>query len=313
MKIKTLIVGALSVIFGVPVALILTIVVTVHFLNRTNGRLISSGQEREYLLYVPRSYDRARPTPLIISMHGAAGWPAQQRNLTHWNRLADSLGFIVVYPAGTDRPPIWHVERSAGLERDVKFISELIDSLEASYNIDSTMIFANGLSNGGGMSFVLSCRLSNRIAAVGLVSAAQTLPASWCTSDQPVPMIAFHGTGDPIVPYDGGQLGDPFNPAKVLFPSVRSWVTAWARRNRCAPNPIDSVVTSDVTRSEYTGCAHNATVVLYSVDGGGHAWPGGKPLPRWWVGRTTNTIDATKTMWAFFKDHPLRGTQVVSR
>ncbi len=54
-------------------------------------------------------------------------------------------------------------------EEDVTFISELIDTLEAAYNIDPTRIYANGLSNGGGMAFVLSCMLSDRIAAVGMV------------------------------------------------------------------------------------------------------------------------------------------------
>ena len=82
--------------------------------------------------------------------------------------------------------------------RDVRFISELIDKLEAAYNIDPARIYANGFSNGGGMAFVLSCTLSDRIAAVGMVGAAQTLPWSWCTDHRPVPMIAFHGTADPI-------------------------------------------------------------------------------------------------------------------
>ena len=85
--------------------------------------------------------------------------------------------------------------REPGLARDVRFISELIDKLEAAYNIDPTRIYANGLSNGGGMAFVLSCTLSDRIAAVGMVGAAQTLPWSWCTDRRPVPMIAvsWHG------------------------------------------------------------------------------------------------------------------------
>jgi polyhydroxybutyrate depolymerase len=43
---------------------------------------------------------------------------------------------------------------------DVIFISELIDKLEASYNIDPARIYANGLSNGGGVTFALSCTLS---------------------------------------------------------------------------------------------------------------------------------------------------------
>jgi polyhydroxybutyrate depolymerase len=160
------------------------------------------------LLYVPRRYDRTRPTPLVISTHAAALWPAAQMETSQWNRLAESQGFITVYPSGVGGaagPRIWHVDRGAGLITDVRFISELIDTLEAVYNVDPTRIYANGLSNGGGMAFVLSCVLSDRIAAVGMVAAAQSLPWSWCTDRRAVPMIAFHGTADPVVPYRGGS------------------------------------------------------------------------------------------------------------
>ena len=303
MKIRKIVIGAVLVIIGLPVVLVLIAVVSVHALDRTNGTIISSGHKREYLLYVPPSYDRAKPTPLVISMHGAAVWPAQQMNLSRWNRLADEHGFIVVYPSGSDMPKIWHVDRGAGLMRDVRFISELIDTLEAAYNIDPTKIYANGISNGGGMAFVLSCALSDRIAAVGMVAAAQSLPWSWCTDHRPVPMIAFHGTADPIIPYNGGRSPVPNTPD--LFPNVLTWTKNWARRNRCGPNPIDSVVAADVTRLEYTNCADDAAVVLYTVQGGGHSWPGGKPMPEWYVGPTSNSIDASSLMWAFFREHQL--------
>jgi polyhydroxybutyrate depolymerase len=306
MKIKRIVIGAGLVIVGLPVALVLGIVASISILDRTNGTMVSAGQQRQYLLYVPKSYDPAKPTPLVISLHAAAGWPAQQRNLSRWNPLADEQGFLVVYPSGSDVPKIWHVGRGAGLMRDVRFIAALIDTLEAAYNIDPTRIYANGISNGGAMAFVLSCTLSDRIAAVGLVAAAHTLPASWCTDRRPVPLIAFHGVGDPIVPYGGGPAGDPFNPVKDTFPAVQDWVASWARRNRCGARPSDSLVAADVTRREYPRCADHAAVVLYTIQGGGHSWPGGKPLPEWWVGPTSKSIDATRQMWAFFREHQLR-------
>jgi len=311
---KKTIIGLLLGIFGSPIVLLLIAWASLHFLNRTNGTIVSSGQERQYLLYVPKSYDSAKPTPLIISMHGAAMWPAQQAHLSRWNRLADQHGFIVVYPSGTTirgsgtgvLPKFWHVDAGGGLSRDVRFISELIERLEASYNIDATRIYANGMSNGGGMAFVVSCALSDRIAAVGMVAAAQTLPSSWCTNHQPVPMIEFHGTADPIVPYDGGPSGDPFNP--VEFPSVRDWAAQWARRNQCDAQPRESRITANVSRTDYLNCNNSADVVLYSVHGAGHSWPGGKPLPEWLVGQTNREIDATLLMWQFFQEHKLQST-----
>jgi polyhydroxybutyrate depolymerase len=304
MNIRRIVIGGLLAVVGLPALLILIAVGSVYVLDRTSGGIVSSGEARRYLLYVPPSYDRTKPTPLVISLHGAAGWPAQQKNLSRWNRLAENQGFLAVYPSGTGMPRIWQVERGAGLMRDVAFISALIDTLEAAYNIDPTRIYADGISNGGGMAFVLSCTLSDRIAAVGLVAAAQSLPWSWCPDGRPVPMMAFHGTADPIAPYNGGR--SPVPPGD-LFPSVPAWAANWARRNRCGPSPADSVIAPDVTRLEYTNCADHADVVLYTVRGGGHTWPGGKPLPAWLVGPTSRSIDATSLLWSFFRDHPLAG------
>jgi len=315
MNIKKIIIRAVVVIIGLPVMLILIAVVGFYALwssyapNRTNGTIVSSGQERKYLLYVPRSYDGAKPTPLVISMHAAALWPTTQMEVSQWNKAADEHGFIVVYPSGTDLSGgtnvlpfrVWLLKPEAVLSANVRFISELIDALEAAYNIDPTRIYANGFSNGGAMTFALSCRLSDRIAAVGTVSAAQDQPFSWCADAPPVPLINFHGTAD-LVPYNGGKVWVSPRP----FPSVLTWTADWARRNRCGPNPIESVVAADVTRLEYTDCTDHAAVVLYTLRGGGHSWPGGKPLPEWMVGPTNRSIDATSQMWMFFHEHQLR-------
>ena len=312
MNTRKIVIRTVLLIIGLPVVLFLTAAASIYVLNQTNGTIVSSGHEREYLLYVPTNYDRTRPTPLVISMHGAMNWPAFQMNLSRWNKAADENGFIVVYPAGTGAGlKTWFMEgaRTPSRMPDVRFISELIDTLEAAYNIDPTRIYVNGVSNGGGMAFVLSCTLSHRIAAVGAVAAAQSLPWSWCTDQRPVPMIAFHGTADPIVPYNGGKVLIAPEP----FPSVSTWAAKWARRNRCGATPVESVVAPDVTRVEYTHCADDAAVVLYTIQGGGHTWPGGKPMPEWIVGPTSNSIDATSQMWTFFREHPLREAQTAAR
>ncbi|MDQ6871986.1 MAG: alpha/beta hydrolase-fold protein [Gemmatimonadota bacterium] len=304
MKDRRIVLGAALALIGLPVAIVPIEAVSFYSANRDNGSFVSSGEKREYLLYVPGSYDRSRSTPLVISMHGAGLWGAAQKETSQWNKLADNQGFIVVYPSGIGGKGVrvWRAEPGSGLMKDVKFISELIDTLKASYNIDTTRIYANGLSNGGGMSFALSCTLSDRIAAVGMVAAAETLPWSWCTDHRPVPMIAFHGTADPEVPYNGGSSWVSPRP----FPSTPKWAANWARRNKCRSNPVESTVATDVTRRAYTNCADNADVLLYTIQGGGHTWPGGTPLPEWFVGRTTRSIDATSLMWSFFRDHPLQ-------
>ena len=205
---------AVLVLIGLPIVLVLIVFgffcAVFYFPNwtsATTSTIVSSGEKREYLLYIPTDYDRAKPTPLVISLHTAMSWPSSLMAISQWNRVADEHGFIVVYPEGTGRgPKSWEMTGSETPSSmpDVIFISELIDKLAASYNIDKTRLYANGMSNGGGMAFVLSCTMSDRIAAVGMVSAGLDPGWSWCTDHRPVPVIAFHGTADPICLYNGG-------------------------------------------------------------------------------------------------------------
>lgn len=293
---------AVIVLISLPALLALGQAISFHVHNRSDTFIVSSGIRREAIVYVPKGYDHAKPAPLVITLHGAGGWPRQQMELSRWNELADREGFLVVYPAGmaNSGPRIWRMG-GAGETRDVQFIADLIDALRKTYNIDPKRVYANGLSNGGGMSFILSCRMPDRIAAVGMVGAAQLAPWRSCNDDHAVPMIDFHGTADPMAPYDGGSSWVAPN-----LPSVPRWAANWARRNRCAHQAIETNVNAEVTRREYTRCAEDASVVLYTIRGGGHTWPGGQPLPEWFAGRTSTSIDATREMWAFFKAHPLR-------
>src|SRR4029077_6381141 len=80
-KRKKIILGVLAIIIGLPVALILTVVAWISISDKTNGTIVSSGQKRRYLLYVPKTYDPSKATPLVISLHPAASWPAAERNI----------------------------------------------------------------------------------------------------------------------------------------------------------------------------------------------------------------------------------------
>ena len=179
--------------------------------NRTNGSLTVSDQTRRYLLHVPASYDGRHPVPLVIDLHGFAQWPANQQSVSRWGELADEEGLIVVHPMGTGTPLRWasHTPGAADTTADVRFITELLETLSRDYAIDQDRVYVTGISNGGGMSFVLSCVLSDRIAAIGTVAGLFTYPWDACRRTRPVPLIAFHGTADPIVPFEGGPLRGP--------------------------------------------------------------------------------------------------------
>jgi polyhydroxybutyrate depolymerase len=292
------------VLLGMPAIVALIEAVSFARSNANTGILVSSDREREYLLHVPATYNASRPTPLVISLHAAAVWPAVQRDISGWNAVADDHGFLVVYPSGlsTGEPRIW---RMAGpeMQRDVTFIADLIDDLRRRYNIDPSRIYADGLSNGGGMAFVLSCTMRDRIAAVAMVGAALLVPFESCADARPVPMIAFHGTADTAAPYYGG----PSWVTSIPLQDVPAFVAKWAKRNRCAASREEPRLTPDVSRLTYHECAGGADVVFHTVYDGGHTWPGGGAVPKWFAGRTTSSINATRELWSFFEAHGRRG------
>jgi polyhydroxybutyrate depolymerase len=290
---------------AVPAVAVLAGAASHYFANRTAILVTSMGQERRYILHVPKRYDPAKPTPLVISLHGGMNWPAFHMKASGWNRLADEHGFIVAYPGGEGTGPgIWAMRGRPTPSRmpDVVFISELIDKLSVVYNIDPARIYANGFSNGGGMSFTLACTLSHRIAAVGLVGPYHTYRFEWCRDAAPVPSVTLHGTADHFALYEGGDHW--IGPLPTL--PIRQWTAMWAQLNRCAPVPIETAAARDVERMEYVDCANDAAVVLYTIKGGGHTWPGGTQLSEWMLGPTTRSIDTTRVMWDFFKAHPRR-------
>jgi polyhydroxybutyrate depolymerase len=277
----------------------------VFVIDRTNGKLISSGQVREYLLYVPPGYDPQTPVPLVISIHGFSDWPAHHMGMTGWNDLADEDGFLVVYPAGVDFPKRWRASGQANEDGDamvdVRFISDLIDKLEQDYAIDPTRVYVNGMSNGGGMTYLLACELSERIAAVGSVAGAYLYPLEDCQPERPVPLIAFHGTTDPIVPFTGG----PSRSFDVPFPVIPDWMASYAVKNGCNPILVELPGQGAASGVAYGDCDAGADVVFYTIEGGGHTWPGGQRLPEWLTGLTSMDLNATRLMWAFFIAHPL--------
>ena len=285
----------LSALILLPLGLHLTLRVA----DRTNGSLMSSGQERRYLLYVPGTADLSQPIPLILTLHGFAQWPANQADVSQWNALADARGFLVVYPAGTGFPKRWDMVSPSAENEDIVFLSDLIDALSSEYPIDPNRIYINGLSNGGGMSFASACALSEKVAAFGSVAGAYVTPWQNCEQKRQVPAVIFHGDADPIVPFTGGQSG----PNNLLLPDIETWVRALAAHNACSGITAPIPTAAGVRGERFENCV--ADLDYYIVAGGSHTWPGGNPLPEWITGKTSDLIDASAVMWKFFQTHPL--------
>jgi polyhydroxybutyrate depolymerase len=264
--------------------------------------LESGGMTRSYLLHVPPDYDHTRPTPLVLSLHGFASNATQQEFFSKWDEIADEENFLVVYPQGDGMPPRWNGGPSIFTRRnpvdDVGFIRDLIAQVSVDYCVDAARVYVNGLSNGGGMTHRLACELADVIAAVGTVAGAYPRDTDDCEPARPISVMAFHGTDDPIVPYDGS----------AIFPVVEDWVAEWAVRDGCDAAPEIIAATGDASGVRYVNCDAGGEVIFYTIDGGGHTWPGGNPIPEIIGGKTSEDISASATMWTFFQAHPLDAT-----
>jgi len=267
--------------------------------------LESSGQTRTSLLHVPDKYDPTQGSMLVLNFHGflSAGW--QQALLTRMSTESDNRGFIVAYPEGVAAS--WNAGDCCGTAwsdsvNDVKFVRDLLDRIEADYCIDEKRIFATGMSNGGFFSHRLACEMSDRIAAVAPVAGVMGVDPVQCNPGRPVPILDFHGTADPMVPYDGGtpliqQLG-----VGLVFRSVADTMDRWRQINGCSTFEKQYFKNGDATCVEWPDCTGGAQTSLCSIDQGGHTWPGGIPIP---AGKTSADISATATMIDFFEAHPM--------
>lgn len=302
-----------------PAALILLLTALQIVPARAEGASVDQaidvgGLRRTFVLHVPSPLPANAAVPLVLVLHGGGGAGRQIERATRFSDLADRYGFIAVYPDGIDNS--WNDGRGdpkIGAQRenidDVAFISALITSLAQRYRIDSKRVYATGISNGGFMSQLLAARLSSRIVAIAPVAAGLgPAVAASLRPEQPVSVLMINGTADPLVPFAGGPVARNRGATIGTLEIVQKWVTV----NRCAAEPattyLPDIAPSDRTRvkvTAYSGCSQRTEVILYTIEGGGHTWPGGSQyLPRVLIGPVSRDLNASEVIWTFFASHP---------
>lgn len=257
--------------------------------GRYEGGLVSGGLLRRFVLVVPES--APHPAPLVIVFHGFMGNPTEVERDTGMTGIAEEEGFAVLYPEGSGRPRSWRSDPRRG-DVDVTFIRDLVARLDEAYGIDEARVYAAGMSNGGGMAARLACDAADLVAAIGPVAGAYF--SGDCEPARPVPVVAFHGDADPIVPYEG------FGP---FLPPIEGWAGEWAARNGCAAEPVLSAAAPGVAVRRWTDCEAEAEVVLYTVADGRHGWPGSERTGEY-LG-STDSVAASRLIWEFFAAHPM--------
>jgi polyhydroxybutyrate depolymerase len=264
--------------------------------------IFTGGMYRNYRIYIPAIFTGTTARPLIINMHGYTSNAFQQQYYSNFEPIADTANFLMVYPNGTFTGTVqfWNAGISLSAVNDISFLSNLIDSLKAQYNIDLNRVYSTGMSNGGFMSHTLACELSNRITAIASVTGSIFITQYGvnCHPTRPVPVMQIHGTADGTVPYIGNSTMEP----------IDSVVNYWVKKNNCSAVPTTSAVpninlTDGCTADHflYSGGTLGSTVEHYRVNGGAHTWPGA-PFS---IGVTNQDFSASKEIWRFFRPFKL--------
>jgi polyhydroxybutyrate depolymerase len=266
-----------------------------------------AGRQRWCLVHVPKSLPADSPAALVLAFHGGGGHARNMPKFTGFDELADAQGFIVAYPESFNKN--WNDTRGFSTADDVGFIRALITELERLYKVDPRHVYATGISNGGFFSARLACDLSDKIAA--FASVAATMPetlAPVCKPTQSVSAMFMHGTKDPLVPINGG----PISRSRGRPLSLADAAKFWRDRDQTSPKvtaedlPDHAHDGTSVRRETYGDGQQGTEVTVYIIENGGHTWPGASQyLPSFFVGKASQNLDATRTIWEFFQKRSL--------
>ena len=253
--------------------------------------LAFAGEERSYVLY---AHGHPTKPALVVMLHGLGGNGAAIERRVRFDAIADREPLVVVYPNATNAT--WNDGWGGHSSEpdDVGFLTAVIDSVSNEYGVDAARVYVAGMSNGAGMAYRLGCERPEKIAGVAAVAGGMAdVVAAKCATGRAIRLLAIHGTEDPVIAY-GGWL--------------QQNIAHWVKRNGCASGPerseLPDLDPNDGTRTKverYSACSGGEDVMLYTVVGGGHAWPlregDGAMGSR---GRTAHDFDGATAIWTFF-------------
>jgi poly(hydroxyalkanoate) depolymerase family esterase len=295
-----------------------------------SGTFNGSGESINYLGYVPSSYQPSNPVPLVVALHGCTQSADGFRQLTRWDQMAAAKGFIVVFPEQTkanNQFSCWnwfqqsHMQRGSG---EPALIAGLTQWVEQHYTIDPHRVYVAGFSAGAAMTSVMAATYPDMYAAAGIgdgceyaataacagykgtdpSSAAQQAYQAMGSHARAMPVIAFQGDQDNIVPPDNGQQ---VVQQWMDTDSMASGGSAGPESSYFGPTPA-KVQAGQVpngqsyTVSTYDDSHGNELLQYWLVRGMTHAWSGGCSCQQY---SDPAGPDETSAMYAFFQNHPM--------
>jgi len=278
------------------------------------------GVTRTYQLSLPKSDDGQTPHPVILNLHGLTSNIQEQDIVSNFPALGGARGYVIVTPqALTTRlgggpngllTTQWNLSPTAkGSANDVGFLLALLARVHRDACTDTHRQYVAGVSDGAAMTMTLRCAAGSQFAALA-ADAGVTLGS--CAKKISTPLIAFHGTADPLVPYAGHDGAN----------SVEKTMAGLAASGGCGSTPAVTMPYPDGRYSSWP-CTGRMGLELWTIIGGGHTWPGvttyvdpntarkkpdGSPAGSPYgvaalVKHQTTDVIATKLMLDFFDKH----------
>ena len=233
--------------------------------NSNAQTIVHDGISREYVLYIPNSYNGTSAVPVLFNFHGFGGSASDYMQEADMRSLAEAETFILIYPQGSclDGLSHWNAcplgpDNKSNAD-DFGFIESMITEISSQYNVDMERIYAAGYSNGGMMAYGLANYKSDLIAAVASVSGAM-LDCTGPTS-HPMPVVHLHGTSDGVLPYNGSSD----------YNSAQSTLDHWINFNNTVLTPIVTI-DNNIEHYVYDQGDSLVSVEHYKYIGGDHVW-----------------------------------------
>ena len=288
------------------------------------------GRTRYYLLYIPASYSKGTPAPLVLNFHGGGGNGQNQQDISLMNATAKKYGFVLAYPygtssLGTDPAYLKFVFNSGSCcgfaasakVDDVLFTKMLIERISEAYSIDKDRVYSTGFSNGASLSHRLGCELSESITAIGPVAAGLSMGGDFtqCTPKRAAPVYEFHGTTDTNYPFLGGDSAKgekfPIPDTIGVWYGLHGFVFSDQSSGYSNGSVSCSYYTNSSTPRQVILCVADPSVKITDasgrvLDGGGHAWPGGRVGAASYADFPNTEIDFNERLWLFFSQYSMK-------
>lgn len=293
-----------------------TSVVAVENVHAFQETITHQNTARTVLVLRPALPASSTPPPVFVLLHFLDGSSSEMANLVEISKLVRDRGAWVLLPQAiqgnwnhTPNPAdqladLGAIDLHAGLVGfsavdDVGFLAKMIDTLTVRHGLDAHRVYMGGYSNGALMTVRFACERPEKIAGGAVVGATmRNTQEPACTPGTPVSMLYINGSADQVAPYAGSTTSL----------SADAALSFWVQANGCNPTPQTTTLPdaapdgTTTQRRAWRSCAGDVGVDHYTVQNGGHTWPGTIDFTPS-LGKASQDFQATDVIWDFFMQY----------